>query len=441
MEKKKIKTYGHELIFLGFIFFAGIILVSLATYQFYLKQRAQQSVEFRTAKHFIHHSASLKDHLLTELEEIDFQDLRVVEQDDYGVCEITFSLKLKYDLKETVRVGLVKVADYWIVYRVTTDPDTDMEYSVTSTYDKILFLLEKLSLQDYQNLTLMLDIIEPEIFDDKLKKYLKARVDAVTGNIAYATRLLDQLLGIEGYSKVAIMFERAMIDFSLKYYENAIKLLQAIVLEIATQETDDAKLMRMHSLFSGLPKDLFIASFLHSNILTDVYQNLALAYYQLSDYQKGLDNANLAIQKATETKSIVAKSSALFIRALNLYALQKFQNADEAFSDVINDLNNTNLTQKAWSYYYKAEVAARFGRAEDSLDYFETAVGLDPFNYPIRKATIEYLLNRYFEGDLEIALGLALRGVDYGIEKETFKNLASLIYTRLGMADKTKWMD
>ncbi|MBU0506055.1 hypothetical protein KJ708_08700, partial [bacterium] len=423
MEKKEIKTYGHELILLGIIFFASIILVSLATYQFYLKQRAQQSIEFRTAKHYIYHSESLKDHLLTELEEIDFEDLRVVEQGEYGVCEITFNLKLKYDLTETVRVGLVKVADYWIVYRAATDPDTDLEYPVTSSYDKILFLLEKINLQEYQNLALMIDIIEPEIFDENLKKYLKARVDAVTGNTAYATRLLDQLSATTGYSKVAILFERAMIDFSLKNYENAIKLLHAIELEIETQETDDAKFLRMHSLFSGLPKDLFIASFLHSNILTDVYQNLALAYYQISDYQNGLDNANLAIQKATETKSTVAKSSALFIRALNLYALEKYINADEAFTDVINDLNNTNLTQKAWSYYYKAEVAARFGRAEDSLDYFETAVGLDPFNSPIRKAAIDYLLNRYLEGDLEIALGLALRGVGYEIEKDVFKNL------------------
>ena len=441
MEQEKIKTYGQELVMVGVVVFVAIIAFTIVTYMLFIKGRVKESVEYKTAVYFVENSETLKEHLLSPIDSFEFDDLRVVEKTNYGICEVTFDLILENGLEERLRLGLVKVADFWVLYEALLSPDAPSEYALISTYQKILMLYEKLDYQEYEIAQFILQLIKIEMRDAHLSEFLTARVSALEGNKVLAQELLGGLLSKVKYSKPAVMYELAMVEFASQNYEKAIELLLQIQKDIQLYQIGEDKLLKLRSLFTGLPKDPFILSFSHDDILADIYINLALAYYQVEKYEKGLEYSDRAIEQATQINSKVIMSSSFFVRALNLVSLERYEAAEKGFALVISDLDNTNLSQKAWAYFYRAEIASRFGHYNDSLDYYETAVGLDPFNYPIRKGAIMYLLDRNFKGDLEIALGFALRGMDYDVERSLFKDFASLIYSRLGMQDETSRME
>lgn len=440
-ETKEYQTYGLELVIIGVVSFIAIIAFTILTYKVFIRDRVKSSAEYNTATYFVVNSETLKEHLLSPMEAMRFKDLRVSEKDNYGICEITFELFLKNGLVEHLRLGLVKVADFWLVYQARLSPDTPSEYLMVSTYQKILMMLERLDYQDAKTAQIMLKLLKKEVRDPNLMEYLSARVNAMDGNTTFARQILSDLSHRVGYGRLAVEFERAMVYFSEREYKKATDVFEVIVKDYEAAKAKEDRYSRARSIFSGLPKDPFIAAFSHDNILADTYKNMALAYYEQSQYQKGLDYAEKAIDQAQKNNSKVVYSSANFIKAMNLFRLKRFDDADQSFKLVIQDLDNNNLSQKAWAYYYRADIAARFSRHQAALDYYETAVNLDPFNYLLRKGAIDYLLNRNLAGDLEVALSLSLRGISYEVEKSFFQDRAAQIYARLGLRDKSRAID
>jgi len=375
------------------------------------------------------------------MDSMEFSDLQVTENENYGVCEVTFDLILQNGLIERLRVGMVKVADFWIVYDVILSPDTPAAYRLVSTYQKINMLLDRLQYQDAKLAGLILELIKKESRDPNLIEYLLARVNSIAGNDTFSTQLLDDLKYRVEYSKLAVMYEQAMIHLSRNEYQKAVIIFEEIRMEYELEKAKQDRFAQSRSIFSGLPKDPFIASFSHDTVLADTYQNQALANYHMGEYKEGLENAKLAIDQADHIGSKSIRSSSMYVKALNLYKLKRFEKADKAFQDVISDLDNHNLSQKAWSYFYRGNIAARLNKQIQALDYFETAVNLDPFNYLIRLEAIKFLVKRNKTGDLEIALGLAIRGIQYDVEADRFKDMSAKIYQRLGLNDKSIAID
>jgi len=416
------------------VLFVAIILSTIVAYKLFIKHQVLQAVEYKTAVYFVEHSESVREQLLAAIVSIEFDDAKVVEKGDYGVCEIFFDLQLKDDLHERLRVGLVKVSDFWIVYEAELNPYTVAAYPLLDTYRKILFFVKTLEYPDDPSAQIALEAVKGEVLDQDLAHYLTARLLALSNKRDEARQLLDDLAKHVVYSKPAVMFERGTIDFSEKEYETAIRVYLEIEKEILSRRSNQDRHLKLRNLFRQMPNDPFNAMFSYESILADVYLNLSQAYVSVGQYEKGLEAAEKAIEQATEIKAKVTLGSARFAQAVILYAMGRYKDANDSFSGVISDLDNTNLTQKAWSYFHKAEIAVRLGkRSSYIVDYYETAVNLDPFNYPIRKGVIEFLMNRAGPGDLEVALGMALRGVDYGIEPELFSRYAGTLYQRLGI--------
>ena len=287
MQSKKIKTYGFELVVIGVTLFVLIIALSIAAYTTFIKDRVKKSTEYKTAVYFLVHSPTIKEQLLSPIKAISFKNLSVSERSDYGICEITFSLILNNDLTEELRVGLVKVADYWIVYESVLNPDTPSTQELVSTYQKILIFLDYLSYQDVQTAGVVLDIIKTEIQDANLLAYLQARLKTLAGDDAQAIKTLDALAASAHYAVPAALYERAMIDFDNDDFKNAITQFLQVKNKIEVFQTMEEIVIKQQSIFHNLPKDPFIVIFNHDNIMAELYQNLALAYYHTGDFAQG----------------------------------------------------------------------------------------------------------------------------------------------------------
>jgi tetratricopeptide (TPR) repeat protein len=440
MEDNKIKTYGVELVLMGVVAFFAIISLTIITYKIFIKERVKNSEEYSTATYFVVNSQTLKDHLLSPMQSMSFDDLMVSERETHGICEITFHLTLKNKLTETLKVGMVKIADFWVVYEAVLSPKMPSEYYLVSTYQKILGLLERLDFQDHKTAMLYFELIKKETRNPNLLDYLNARVNAIAGNSTHSDQLLRDLGDRIKYSKLAVLLERGMVFYDSEDYKKAIEHFEAIKKEYDDYK-DKTKKQTGKSIFAGLPKDPFIATFAHDNVLAESYKMLSESYRKSGRFDKGLEYAELAIEQANKISSKVTRSAAMLVKAYSLFDLNRYKEADEAFKDVINDVGNPNLTQKSWAWYHRAIIASAFRRHEDALDYYETAVSLDPFNHTFRKGIIEYLIERNYVGDLEVALGFSLRGIDYEAQKQYFKEMASRLYLRLGQEDKTKYMN
>ncbi|MBF0106741.1 MAG: PrsW family intramembrane metalloprotease [Deltaproteobacteria bacterium] len=437
-----LKKQGEIVVFVcvGIVFFIVIIVSTILIYRVFIKERVKGSPEYQTASYFIMNSESLKEQLLDDVATLEFDDLHVSEKKSHGICEITFEITLKNGLTEELMMGLVKVADFWVVYEVLISPGSPAAYYLTSSYQKIIMFLDRLGYQDIKTARLMLDVIKQEIADPDLLDYLTARLNALGGHQAEALKTLQTLEDRVFYTRLAVIYEKAMIYFSEEKFKEAAAEFNRVI-KLYGEAKANGDFESIEGGFSDLPKDPLIASFNHDNILADTYQNLALSSYHTEDHMLALKMADKAIAHAQEIQSKVVKSSSVFIKGLALYKLKRFADAEHVFRAVTQDLDNTNLSQKAWAYFYMAEIASQFSRYEDSLDYYETAVNLDPFNYLIRRETIEYLMNRNLVGDLEIALGMALRGIQYDVEVPYFKDRAAQIFQRLGMPDKSGAID
>lgn len=432
---RKINTHGKDLFLIGMIVFVLILALTVLAYKGFIRDRVKNSEEYRTAVFFASSSSSVQNMLLAPLEHVVFDDLWIKEEESYGVCYVTFDLFLQNNLTERLGVGLVKVADFWIVYDAVLGQGTPAAYTVTSTYDVILTLLETLESQSFQKAWTILDVLKNEIKDPSLYDYLTARVKALDGHSQSAVTLLNDLLMRVKKAKPAVLFERAMIYFDQQAYDEAAKIFQEIL--VLCQQVEDLQKSRgsRQSLFADLPKDPLITAFDYRSLQAVTLQNLALTYFHLQDDEMALQTADQALEKAGQIDSSVITNVARFIKAMSFYALKRLDQADQHFALVIENPTNANLSQKAWAYYYRGLIADEEKRLDDSLDYFETAVNLDPFNFSIRKGAILYLAQRGAPGDTQIALAFALRGVQYNVEKTYFQELAARLSKQLGIED------
>ncbi|MCP5463605.1 MAG: tetratricopeptide repeat protein [Deltaproteobacteria bacterium] len=436
-----IKTHGIELVLIGVVGFMVIIAFTIFSYHFFVKDRVRESEEYKTAVHYVKTSSSLKEQLVAPLVSFDFTDIRVSESNDFGHCFVYFDLVLENQLKESMRVGLIRIGDFWIVAEAELNPDTKLSYKLETPYKRILVFLTSLSYNNDFYVGLYLGHLQRELLDSRLLLLLEAKVKAYVGDLQKAQELLIRLQDRVGYSELAVLFERAMMHYAAGEFPSTINLLHDV---IRKYDEDKAKSLRnayKKSIFSRMPSDPFTSLLDHDVILAEAYRNLAVVYYDAKNFEKGVAAASMARMIALQIKSDTIASSALFMLGVHLHFLDRLHDADSVFKQVIEDVKNSNLSQKAWAYYYRAEHAKRWRREEFVMDYYERAVNLDPFNPVIRRDAIMYLMARNYAGDLEIALSLSLRGIQYGVSDPLFRTLSSQIYSRLGIRDKSQLVE
>lgn len=456
--KPAIKTHGFELFLIGIAAFVVIITFTILIYKIFIVERVKHSREYITANHFVVNARTydegLKDlvgliehELMSPIEAVSFDEMNVQEKDDYGLSQVIFSLTLKNGLTERVAVTLAKIADFWLVAEVILYPDHPLQTYLPSTYARILQLLQLLDFKDYQGASSVLELIKKECRDPNLVYYLDARVNTVGGNFTHARQRLDDLLISVNYSKLAVMFEQGVVNFEQRSDPASPDAIdKAITTFLAIEKTYEefyAKLKpsEVKNIFSSIPKDQLIASLDAESILASSRQWLSASYRLAGKHDQALSWAEKAIEQAGKINSPVLRRESTFEKGKNLYYLGRYLDAEKAFDEVAYDIDNTNLVQKSWAFYFKGDIAARDSRHAKALDYFERAITLDPASAIVRQAAIQYLINRHFVGDIEIALGLALRGIDSEAgQGTTFKDLAARLYQMLGMKDKTQHM-
>jgi RsiW-degrading membrane proteinase PrsW (M82 family)/tetratricopeptide (TPR) repeat protein len=411
-------------------------LVTIVAYHVVAEAEIKKAPEYRTAVQFVRYSEALQEVLVGRLGTIDYEDLRVSEKGGYGLCEIAFRLSLKDGLSDTLRVGLVKVADFWFVYQAELNPDEPRKAIVESTYQKVLLFQQDIDLNDIASAKYFLEEIRKENSDPTLMAFLQAQLLTADGKYDVAITALASASSDAHYALPAIAYQKGLAEFGKGDYVSAIKSLKSLVEAIATAQ----KKVSAEGLFENLPKDPFLASVNPRTILASSQKTLALAYVYSKDYGQGLDWAEKAIAQATRIHSSVTRLNAVYVKALSLFYLQRYEDAEAAFRVVAIDIDNANLSQRAMAYYYRGYIAAHASKHEDALDNYEIAVSLDPLNVRIRSDAITYLINRNFAGDYEIALGLAIRGMDYDAAGTTFQTLAASLFAKLGLPDKTAQM-
>lgn len=434
---KNIKTYGLEFVLVGILGFVTLILTTIGSYRIFIMDRVKASDEFKTASYFVSHSPTLKKHFKQPLNSIKFKDIEVTERENFGMAQVIYDLKLKNNEAHELEVATVKVADYWIVYEVMLDPGSKNETFLLSTYYKILRFLESLDFRELEQAEAILQMIQAESRDGNLSEFLTASLEATKGNQAYALQILTDLLQRVHFSQMAVQYEIALIHYQNEDYEKTIQELGKIE-NLYQSYQKEKKEKAIQSLFAALPKDPFLATLEPDNVWASSLKLFSLSHYNSKRYEDALAFADKAIEQAEKIKSSVVKNGSIYLRGLNLYYLERFEEAKKEFTTVISDPDNPNLLQKSWAYFFKAKIAAKEGFHADSLDYFEMAVNLEPTNDLVRQGAIDYLLERNFVGDFEIALGYALRGIDYGQNRGVFLDYASRIYKKLGLRDKTK---
>lgn len=434
-DPKSIKIYGGELVVIAIVAFVSLLLITILSYRFFVMERIKKSDEFFTASTFVNSAEYLNDYFLDTVENLKLDDITFSENQQSGYSVLIFKLRLKNDLTERVAIELFKVADFWIVNSVILSPGTIYEYELTPTYALINIFFEKLFYGDVKTAASYLKTIEDDNRDPHLNDYLKARLAIAKGNYEFALQLLKDLELRVFYGRVSVVFAQGLAYFNQEKYELALTEFQRALSEKDSYKKQFGK--NRHNRDFIASGGLLFAQFNHEMIHGEVLNYMAQTHFHLKQFQEALNDCNEGIKIAGQIKSRSLASSLRYVKALNLFQLNRWDEAIVAFDEVIQDIDNSNLVQKAWSYYYKGKIGDALRQYHNIYDYFERAVSLDPSNAMIRLQTIQFLMNRNFPGDLEIALSLALRGIQYEVQKDDFRNLSSRLYQRLNLKDKS----
>lgn len=430
-----IRVHGVELVIIAVMIFVALLSGILASYRYFIIGRARVSPEYLAAEHFVNHSIDVREALPSPLDELEFVDIRVLERDSYGIGEFKFNAWLENGERVPVRIGLVKVADFWIVYSAVLGRGKANRKRPESTYDRIITLMQDLTFDSHAGAEARFPVLRDGIRDDVLRDYLEAlalsRLDP-----EQALMLLDGIENRVTHAKLAVLSLESQIHYDRQNFTKAIEILNRMewVYEHETVEHNEKILT---GIFAGLPKSPFLADMDPDNVMASARKLMSLSLSAIGQITESLYWAERAIEQSEKIKSSVLRSSSLYLKALSLYDLERFGDADRIFAEVIADIDNPNLSQKSWAYFFRAEIAARQVRHQDSLDFYELAITLEPTNAMIREGAIRYLMLRGLTGDLEVALGLAIRGIDFGVERLKFLDLASQTYRQLGLKDRT----
>lgn len=414
----------------GVLIFTIALVLMFSSYSYFIRKQVESSDEYETAVKFVKTSKDLHESAEIDLKDLHFKGLQITLKNNVGQSQIQFASQ-----DNEIHVGLVRIADYWIVYDVTLHKPSGA-FPVTGTYELILNYLIDWSLKDIESAATSYEMAVQEIHNSHLREYLAAKQAALLDNLDKAQIAFEKNLKKAQESRAAILYDRAFLFFNAEQYAEALKVLSPLVTELSGKQSENPADLEP-GLFQNLPKDPLVANYDHQNILAKSYKLMALCHYNIDDFENGVLMAEQALTQAENINSSVLSQSALYIKGLNLHAAEDYKLAEEVFDEVIMDIDNPNLEQKSWAYFFKSDIARRENRQQEALDYLEFAINLEPKNSNIRKEAIGYLIERNYTGDLEIALGLALRGIDYGVERELFKDLSSQLYQRLEMPDKT----
>lgn len=411
-----------------------LLLIFLgSSYYFFISSQAKSSREYQIAKSFLENSPELKEKKI-DSSDLSFQSHRVFLKNEIGMSELKFSIPNK----ATVYVELTRIADFWIVYTAKVQLSKQKAIYLQSSYEKALNYLIDWDLKDYESSENNYDLAQKHIADQNLIQYLKAKHRHLNQNYSGALQLLSHLEKQSNLIKPTLFYDQALVYFDLEEYQLALENLQKIEITLLALEKQPKNQAIVLNYFSELPRDPLAANFNPQNVLAKSLKLKALIYYNLEDFENGIAAADQAIKQSQKINSSVVQSTSLYIKALNLHASGNYKLSEIVFDEVISDIDNPNLAQKSWSYFFKSDIARRENQHDDALDYLELAITLDPQNSLIRKQAVSYLMERNYLGDLEIALGIALRGIDFGIEKSLFIDLSSQIYKRLDLPDKTE---
>lgn len=130
------------------------------------------------------------------------------------------------------------------------------------------------------------------------------------------------------------------------------------------------------------------------NLLSDIYNNLCLAYNLLEEYELGLEYGDLAIQISKDSSSVVYSNRGNSYLGLNRY--------EEAFYDYVKamEIDDTNV----YAMYGKGLVHYDQGEYEKALEAFDQYV----MSTPDDMEAYEYMIwSYYYLGDYDKAITLS----------------------------------
>ena len=435
---KNLRISGFKFVILGTATFALLIALIIMIYFLFVEDLVINSKEYEAASYYIANAKLLQENFLTPIEAIRYDDMVQFDKDHIGRASIIFKVQLKHNLKEKIQIEMLKFGDFWIVISAVKNPRTPREEVSVSTYSLILSFLENVEFGNYKMAESYLYYIEKELLSPFLVDFLKAKLYAIGPNQAQkelALSLLDDYtVDRMGFFKTAALYQKAKILYKLYRDQDAISVLLKLDKNFEEKlKTDPASLT-----FRSENKDPFLAAIEPISVLAEARLLLSQVYLANQNHSEAKKWAIRSQNLAKIIKSSVVFSQALYIKAQALYFLKENKAADLAFKQVISNVDDPDLRRKAWAFYFRGQIAAQDSRHEDSLDYFDTALNLQPTNFTIRNSVILYLIKRNFKGDLEIALGFSLRGIDYGFQKALFEDHAKKIYRLLGMTYKNR---
>lgn len=412
----------------GVVSTLAIVLISTGFYHYFILKQAQSSDEYQTAIHFITHSNPVNEIIKIEENNLKLLDVTLTQKNNLPLTTLVFEIH-NTPLHSFCEISLIKRSQFLLVYEAYVIEKNEEKIILPSTYENLQKYFSALNLKSNTESESLLNTLNSEIASATLKDILQIKFYILSNAYNQSLPLLNALI-LKNYSdeiQSALIFDKALALYENSQLSEASLELQKII------QRPQSILPTTNEL-----NDFWSIQFNDKYVLVKSHILLSKIYYDLEQFELGLHWAKEGATQASLLNDPLLLNNALYLKALHLQALGDLKLASLVFDEVILDPQNFNLGQKSWAHFFKSETAIRENRTEDAVIELEEALRLDPKNPVIRQKAIEYLIYRNYPGDLELALALALRGIQIKNNNEVFLSLASQIYQRLELPDKTQ---
>ncbi len=401
-----------------------LILLMTGFYQIFVLQHAENSIEFKTAARYLTNSQDVQSIVKIAKDQLTLKDVVLTSKNNINLTVMQFAITNNPEFA-FAEISLLQRAAFTLVYEASAITKTAEKVLLTSTFENLNNYFLSFNMGNVTSSQKTLTLLQAEILDTNLIEYLQAKQRWLEHKLPESLAIINSLSEKLPMRATTLHYDKALLYHENNEHELAIEELKKLIK--ATPIAD-------HTL---LPTDAWSVNFNSPVLVIKSHILLAKIFYDQQNYDQGLFWAKEAATWASTFDSSVLLNNALYLKALILQAQGDIKLASLVFDEVIKDPANPNLGQKSWAHFFKSETAIRENRHTDALDELELAIDLDPKNPVIRQKAIQYLVERNYPGDLELALALALRGAQLGAEKDTFIHLASQLYQRLEIPDKT----
>lgn len=401
-----------------------VVGVMMGFYQTVVLQHAKNSTEYKTAERYLVNSPNVINILKIKKTNLLLRDVILTTKNSLHLSVLQFAITDDPEFA-FAEITLLQHDAFSLVYEANIVTKSYEKVLLTSTFENLNRYFLSHHVDDIKTCQKTLSLLQEEISDPNLTDYLQAKELLLEQKWSESLTLFDSLLKRLPQNAITLHYDKALLYHNKNEQTLAIEELEKLIKTTALATK------------TPLPADPWSVNFSPPILIMKSHILLAQIFYDQQNYEQSLFWSKEAATLASSFGASVLNNNALYLKALALQAQGDIKLASLVFDEVISDPENPNLGQKSWAHFFKSETAIRENRHNDALDELELAIQLDPKNPNIRQKAIQYLIERNYPGDLELALAFALRGAQVAHEKENFVHLASQLYHRLEIPDKT----